>query len=541
MDTSLVGCPRFSVSQAVSSGLRPGTCVVPLRSVSSILDTLTPLFELYVRLRERRQLTPTSHRRWSRGSFVTVFQFGAALQRCWASASSSVVSSFSCTSLPRVEMADRRDWGGGGEDPEESTQHIIERIWESLTDIRMRMEQQAPVPPEVVPSDVEVPVAPVVTPSPVMAAEEPVLQVGKFLRLQPPTYTGGPNPDTAEHWIHEIEMVFTTMRILVDLVFSGCDGYREANVVCVWYVCIFQGLIGSIVRACSTPVSSACHRDREECRVLNAIEVAVTFWGRGAVVILAGIRDFGVIVPWEAHVEREKQQGNVVSRVLLEFTASVLVYGLLELGEFPTEPVTSEAHPYSPQAKVKRKFRYRLPVRGRVATVLDKRPQQCSFFLQLRRTQIKFVNGLTGLNEEFRHRRHAEQGVYLSECGKAKVTTIEEANDLKGMSLENLLGSLMAHEINMERLGESSSRKNHTNALKAAEGSSEEQSEDEASGKDSEDEEAIFHLFPVSNFLRGSTPFSISIIQKLFPSKTMASSGVSGSLGGYGAAFLTAE
>ncbi|MQM19528.1 hypothetical protein Taro_052532 [Colocasia esculenta] len=51
--TSLVGCPRFSVSQAVSSGLCPGTCAVPSRSVSSVLDTLTPLFELYVRLRER--------------------------------------------------------------------------------------------------------------------------------------------------------------------------------------------------------------------------------------------------------------------------------------------------------------------------------------------------------------------------------------------------------------------------------------------------------------------------------------------------------
>ncbi|MQM21684.1 hypothetical protein Taro_054729 [Colocasia esculenta] len=53
--TSLVGCPRFSVSQAVSSWLCPGTCVVPSRSVSSDLDTLTPVFELYVRLREGRQ------------------------------------------------------------------------------------------------------------------------------------------------------------------------------------------------------------------------------------------------------------------------------------------------------------------------------------------------------------------------------------------------------------------------------------------------------------------------------------------------------
>ncbi|MQL87426.1 hypothetical protein Taro_019967 [Colocasia esculenta] len=123
-------------------------------------------------------------------------------------------------------MADRRDWGGGGDDPEESTQRMIERIWESLTDIRARMDQQAPVPPVTVPPGdgeaipvapvsprVEVPfVAPVPPPPPALIAEEPVMQVEKFLRLQSPTYSGGPNPDTAEHWVHEIERVFATMR-----------------------------------------------------------------------------------------------------------------------------------------------------------------------------------------------------------------------------------------------------------------------------------------------------------------------------------------
>ncbi|MQM10997.1 hypothetical protein Taro_043894, partial [Colocasia esculenta] len=53
-----VGCPKFCVSQArvfVVLGVYLGTCVVPPRSMSSVLDTLTPVFELYVRLRERRQ------------------------------------------------------------------------------------------------------------------------------------------------------------------------------------------------------------------------------------------------------------------------------------------------------------------------------------------------------------------------------------------------------------------------------------------------------------------------------------------------------
>ncbi|MQM22093.1 hypothetical protein Taro_055142 [Colocasia esculenta] len=86
----------------------------------------------------------------------------------------------------KFEMADRRDWGGGGDDPEESTQRMIERIWESLMDIRARMDQQAPVPPVAVPPRdvpvapvpprVEVPfVAPVPPPPPVLIAEEPVM------------------------------------------------------------------------------------------------------------------------------------------------------------------------------------------------------------------------------------------------------------------------------------------------------------------------------------------------------------------------------
>ncbi|MQL69605.1 hypothetical protein Taro_001891 [Colocasia esculenta] len=61
------------------------------------------------------------------------------------------------------EMADRRDWGGAVDDPEESTQRMIERIRESLTDIRARMDQQATVPPVAVPpGDGEtIPIAPV--------------------------------------------------------------------------------------------------------------------------------------------------------------------------------------------------------------------------------------------------------------------------------------------------------------------------------------------------------------------------------------------
>ncbi|MQL72681.1 hypothetical protein Taro_005016 [Colocasia esculenta] len=49
------------------------------------------------------------------------------------------------------------------------------------------------------------------------------------------------------------------------------------------------------------------------------------------------------------------------------------------------------------------------------------------------------------------------------------VTAIEEANDLYSMSLEKLSGSLIAYEINMERLGESTSKKKVSMTLKTEE------------------------------------------------------------------------
>ncbi|MQM17884.1 hypothetical protein Taro_050865 [Colocasia esculenta] len=72
-----------------------------------------------------------------------------------------------------------------------------------------------------------------------------------------------------------------------------------------------------------------------------------------------------------------------------------------------------------------------------------------------------------------------------------KVTTIEEANDLRRMSHEKLIGSLMAHEINIERIGESFSRKKHNNALKAAEDTFGDESDGDKSTGSTEDEEAF--------------------------------------------------
>ncbi|MQM17490.1 hypothetical protein Taro_050461 [Colocasia esculenta] len=69
-----------------------------------------------------------------------------------------------------------------------------------------------------------------------------------------------------------------------------------------------------------------------------------------------------------------------------------------------------------------------------------------------------------------------------------KVTTTEEANDLSSMSLAKLIGSLMAHEINMERLGESTSKKKISMALKIEEPNIDEATVGESSDADSEEE-----------------------------------------------------
>ncbi|MQL93559.1 hypothetical protein Taro_026209 [Colocasia esculenta] len=110
-----------------------------------------------------------------------------------------------------------------------SEQEIFEWLIEEIGVVEEMIQRKAlsaPAPPVAVPPGdgetvhvvpvpprVEVPfVAPVPPPPPVLLTEEPVMQVEKFLRLQPPSYSGGPNPDIAEHWVHEIERVFATMR-----------------------------------------------------------------------------------------------------------------------------------------------------------------------------------------------------------------------------------------------------------------------------------------------------------------------------------------
>ncbi|MQM03353.1 hypothetical protein Taro_036132 [Colocasia esculenta] len=118
--------------------------------------------------------------------------------------------------------------------------------------------------------------------------------------------------------------------------------------------------------------------------------------------------------------------------------------------------------------------------------------QQGESITQMYSRFTDITNGLAGLGKSYDMGDMVRKILRsLPASWTPKVTAIEEANDLRKMSLEKLVGSLMAHEINMERLGESSSRKKHNNALKAAEDTSGDESDDDKSNGSSKDDEAF--------------------------------------------------
>ncbi|MQL94843.1 hypothetical protein Taro_027500 [Colocasia esculenta] len=233
-----------------------------------------------------------------------------------------------------VVMADRRDWGGGGDDPEELTQRMIERIWESLTDIRMRMDQQAPVPPVVgegvpvapVPPQpgVEVPfVAPVPPSPPVIVAEEPVVQIER---------ESGRSRGNAGRSLHS---AFFAKVVLVSSALA-LVALWEAHVGCPKFSVSQAVSSGLCPGTCAVPSRSVSS-------------------------------DLDTLTPYfELYVRLRERRHIVYCFRYLCLVCSVL-------GEFPTEPVTNEDHPYSPQARARMRFLYRRPVRSRDVAVLAQR------------------------------------------------------------------------------------------------------------------------------------------------------------------------
>ncbi|MQL97224.1 hypothetical protein Taro_029911 [Colocasia esculenta] len=83
---------------------------------------------------------------------------------------------------------------------------------------------------------------------------------------------------------------------------------------------------------------------------------------------------------------------------------------------FPTEPVTCEAHPYSLQVKARRTFLYRLPVQSCIAAVLGRRLQQCSFFSSYTSGDLRWLIGEIGAVEEMSLRSWAQNTNLFTVC-----------------------------------------------------------------------------------------------------------------------------
>ncbi|MQL83791.1 hypothetical protein Taro_016282 [Colocasia esculenta] len=116
--------------------------------------------------------------------------------------------------------------------------------------------------------------------------------------------------------------------------------------------------------------------------------------------------------------------------------------------------------------------------------------KQGEFISQMYNEFTEIINGLASLGKKYSQGDMVRKILRsLSKQWIPKVTAIEEANDLSTMTLEKLIGSLMAHKINMERLGESSFRRRPNNTFKAEESTSDEATVSECS--DSKDEGII--------------------------------------------------
>ncbi|MQM04489.1 hypothetical protein Taro_037288 [Colocasia esculenta] len=76
----------------------------------------------------------------------------------------------------------------------------------------------------------------------------------------------------------------------------------------------------------------------------------------------------------------------------------------------------------------------------------------------------------------------------LTHSWTPKVTVIKEAHDLTELSIDKLIGSLIAHEINMERFLKSSSKKKMSNALKVLDSFSSSSEDSKEKSEESNDE-----------------------------------------------------
>lgn len=115
------------------------------------------------------------------------------------------------------------------------------------------------------------------------------------------------------------------------------------------------------------------------------------------------------------------------------------------------------------------------------------------------------INGLKNLGKSYTNSKLVRKILRsLPKIWEAKVTAIVEAKDLNTLALEELLGSLMTHELTMKQHEEDVPKKK-TIALKAISSNYEEESSESEEGSEDEDLALIVRKF--KKFIRRKKAF----------------------------------
>ena len=124
------------------------------------------------------------------------------------------------------------------------------------------------------------------------------------------------------------------------------------------------------------------------------------------------------------------------------------------------------------------------------------------FFMKNNETIVKMitrfteiVNGLEALGKTYKESENVMKILRsLPSKWHTKVTTIQEAKDLTKLPMEDLIGSLMAYEINLENKQQKVKTKKKSIALKATNKEEEEVEEEKQSEEDKQFFE-VTHVF----------------------------------------------
>ena len=102
----------------------------------------------------------------------------------------------------------------------------------------------------------------------------------------------------------------------------------------------------------------------------------------------------------------------------------------------------------------------------------------------------------------------------LSDKWDPKVTTIQEAKDLNTLCLDELIGSLITHELTMQHRTEDDQKRRKSIAFKAAMDKMEESEEEHSSNYEIQDDDLVIIMRKFKKFMKRKRRFNRKPIKK---------------------------